>query len=122
MLPRMQLEILLDSGRAVRALLAEMQGEDELFASANTLARVEDHLLVMAQALVHLPPDLRRRLTRVDWHGWRALHGALTRDQRPRREEIWYGICALLPATLHLLDQLRRREPAWFEIGYRRAT
>jgi hypothetical protein len=36
----------------------------------------------------------------------------------PGRDEVWYGVRALVPATLELIAQLRRREPEWFEIGY----
>ncbi len=118
MLSRMQCSILHNSGQAVQTLLAPMQSEDELFASANTLALVEAHLLVIAQTLAHLAPALHERLTRVEWNGWQALQGLLEQDVQPRREAVWYGISALLPATLQLIDELRRREPGWFEIGY----
>lgn len=118
MLSRMQYDILQTSGQLVGALLAELQSEEELFASANTLQRVEAHLLVIAQTLDHLPEPLRRRLVHIDWHGWQCLRQLLEQDSQPRREEVWYGVRALVPATLELIAQLRRREPVWFEIGY----
>ena len=118
MLPRMQCDILLQCGRAIAALLAEMESEAELFASANTRAGVEAHLLVMAQTLAHFPPALQRRLLRVDWAGWQALQLLLEADGQPRREEVWYGVSSLMPATLYLISELRRRNPAWFEISY----
>ncbi|WP_422619876.1 hypothetical protein [Rhodoferax ferrireducens] len=118
MLSRMQYDILQTSGQLVGALLTEMQSEEELFASANTLQRVEAHLLVIAQTLAHLPEPLRRRLVQIDWHGWQCLRQLLEQDIQPRREEVWYGVRALVPATLELIAQLRRREPVWFEIGY----
>lgn len=118
MLHRMQYDILQASGKVVSVLLAELQNERELFASANTLQRVETHLLVIAQTLAHLSPTLQRRLAQIDWHGWARLQQLLERDVQPRREEVWYGIHALVPATLELITQLRRQEPAWFEIGY----
>lgn len=114
----MQYDILQSSGRSVAALLAEMQGEDELFSSANTLQRVEALLLVIAQTLVHLPEPLRQRLVEVDWHGWECLQQLLEQDAQPRRAEVWYGTQALVPATLELIAKLRRQEPMWFEIGY----
>lgn len=114
----MQYDILQASGQVVATLLAEMQGERELFASANTLQRVEAHLLVMAQTLAHLSPALRLRLLQIDWHGWQRLQALLEQDLQPRHEEVWYGIHALVPATMAMIAQLRRQEPTWFEIGF----
>lgn len=118
MLSQMQYNILQASGHVVCALLEEMQSESELFASTNTLARVEDHLLVIAQTLAHLPEPLRQRLVQVDWHGWQCLQQVLEQGTQPRREEVWYGIHALVPATLELIAKLRQREPVWFEMGF----
>lgn len=118
MLSRMQYDILQTSGKVIATLLAEMQSEDELFASANTLQRVEAHLLVLAQTLAHLPQPLRQRLVQVDWHGWQRLQHLLEAGVRPRREEVWYAIRALVPATLELIAKLRRQEPVWFETGF----
>ena len=115
---RMQYDIVQASGNFIAALLAELQNENELFASANTLERVEAHLLVIAQTLAHLPEPLRQRLIQIDWHGWQHLHHMLEQNKHPRRDEIWYGIHALVPATLMLMTQLRRQEPMWFEIIY----
>jgi uncharacterized protein with HEPN domain len=114
----MQCDIVQSTGQALRLLLSEMQDEDELFASVGTLQYVEAQLLVIAQTLAHLAPELRDRLTQIDWYGWEHLRQLLERDARPRREEVWYGIQALVPATLELIAQLRRREPAWFGIDY----
>ena len=118
MLSRMQYNILQTSGKVVAALLAEMQNEEELFASPNTLQYVEAHLLVIAQTLAHLPEPLHRRLIQIDWHGWARLQQLLEGDTQPRRDEVWYGIHALVPATLELIAGLRRHEPGWFEIGF----
>jgi uncharacterized protein with HEPN domain len=111
-------EIIRKSGEAVLDLVVEMQGADELFASANTLQTIEDHLLVMSNTMAHLPPILHLRLPQVDWTGWGALHHALRPRQEPRRDIVWYAVCALVPATLVLLDKLQRREPELFEILY----
>ncbi len=118
MLSRMQYDIMQSSGHAIGVLLAEMQEENELFASASTLQCVEAHLLVIAQTLAHLSPTLHRHLLQLDWHGWERLHQLLVQNLEPRREEVWYGINALVPATLELIAQLRRQEPGWFEIDY----
>jgi uncharacterized protein with HEPN domain len=118
MLSRMQCEIVSGCGEAIETLMAQMQSEGEFFASANTLACVEASLLAMAQTLDHLSPALRNRLAWVDWDGWRALRDSIEHDVQPRREEIWYGARALMPATLHLIERLRRVEPVWFEIAY----
>jgi uncharacterized protein with HEPN domain len=114
----MQYDILLASARSLQELLKEMQSEAELFASPNTLQRVETYLLVMAQTLTHLPPPMQARLLQVDWHGWGCLQALLERNGQPRRAEVWYGTQALVPATLELIAKLRRSEPVWFEIGY----
>jgi len=118
MLTRMQYDILLLSGRSVVALLEELQSEQELFASANTLQQVERYLLVFAQTLAHLPQVMQERLLQVDWHGWACLQKLLEEDVQPRRAEVWYGTQSLVPATLELIAKLRRQDPVWFEIGF----
>jgi hypothetical protein len=106
-------------GDALLALLVGLEdGADELFASPNTLAAVEGHLLDVARTLAHLPPVVLLRLPQVDWPAWGALLQALERQDAARRELVWYAACSVLPATLVLLDELRRREPDWFEIHY----
>lgn len=118
MLHRLQCDIVQSCIQAIQTLLAEMRDEDELFASANTLQHVETYLLVIAQTLAHLSPLLHQRLTQIDWYGWQHLGRLLEQDIQPRREEVWYSIRALAPATLELIARLRRQEPLWFEIGY----
>jgi uncharacterized protein with HEPN domain len=95
-----------------------MQGEQELFASAMTLRAVEAQLLIMAHTLGNLTPTLHRALLQVDWPGWAALHEKLRLGVQPRSEEIWYAVNGLVPQTLELLRELRRRQPGWFELGY----
>lgn len=111
-------DIVTDSGQAVLGLTREMQGEDELFASTLTLRAVEAQLLIMAHTLGNVTPVLHGRLRHVDWGGWAALHDKLRRGVQPRREEIWYAVNGLVPQTLQLLNELRAREPVWFERGY----
>lgn len=110
--------IVLDTGRSIVALTREMQDEHELWASALTLRAVEAQLLIMAHTLGNFTPALHQRLLQVDWPGWAALHDKLRGGIQPRREEIWYAVNGLVPQTLALLDELRRRQPEWFEIGY----
>lgn len=119
MVTRALFDLIHRHGDALLALLVALQeGADELFASPNTLHAVEDHLLAIARTLAHLPPVLLLRLPLVDWAAWQALYQALQTDDPGRRELVWYACRALLPATLVLLDELRRREPVWFEIQY----
>lgn len=118
MLHRSLYAILMDCGRAVGLLTREMQDEDELFASPLTLRALEAQLLVMSHTLGNVTPVLQRKLLQVDWNGWAALHDKLRRGIQPRREEIWYAVMGLVPQTLALLRDLRRRQPVWFELGY----
>lgn len=118
MLHRLQCDIVRMAGEKIRALLAEMQSEDELFDSPATLHEVEAQLLVMSQTLAHLAPELHLRLNRIDWQGWGRLHHLLESDGQPRREAVWYGLRSLVPATLELIAELRKREPLWFGIDY----
>jgi uncharacterized protein with HEPN domain len=111
-------DIVMDTGRSVATLTREMQGEDELFASTLTLRAVEAQLLIMAHTLGNFTPALHQRLVHVDWNGWAVLHDKLRNGIQPRREEIWYALRALVPQMIDLLDELRRREPVWFEVGY----
>jgi hypothetical protein len=50
--------------------------------------------------------------------GWAALHDKLRHGVQPRREEIWYAVNALAPQTVQLFQELRRKHPVWFELGY----
>lgn len=109
-------DILMDTGRSIGQLTREMQDEDELFASTLTLRAVEAQLLIMAHTLGNVTPAMHGRLLQVDWIGWAALHDKLRNGIEPRREEIWYAVNALVPQTLDLLAELRRRQPDWF--GY----
>lgn len=108
-------DIVMEAGRAIELLTQEMQGEDELFASTLTLRGVEAQLLIMAHTLGNVTPTLHRNLGQVDWNGWAVLHDKLRRGVQPRREETWYAVNGLVPQTLGLLRELRRRQPAWFE-------
>jgi len=118
LLPRMQCDMVQASGEAIVRLLRHMQSEQELFASPATLHNVEEHLRLMATTLAHLPEPLQMRLTELDWHGWSRLQRALQDGETPRREEVWYGINALVPSTLEMLARVRKRHPVWFEMGY----
>ena len=115
---RIQSDIVRDNGRAIHVLLQPMQSEQELFDSQNTLRQVELILMMMAQTLAHFPSPIQTQLPEIEWSGWQALYLTLLRDQQPRREQIWYAVRSLVPHTLMLLEQLRRRHPEWFEFGY----
>lgn len=118
MLPRLQCDIVRQCAEAVERLTREMSGEPELFASRNTLAAVEAQLLTAAQTLAHLPAALQARLAWVDWRSWGELERLLADAGPARRDAVWYAVRALLPATVHLIEQLRRQEPAWFDTDY----
>lgn len=111
-------DIVMDNGRAIGSLIKELQNEDELFASPLTLRAVEAELLIMAHTLGNFTPALHQRLLHVDWNGWAVLHDKLRHGVQPRRDETWYAVRALVPQTLGLLDELKRREPVWFEVNY----
>lgn len=111
-------DIVMDAGQAIGQLTLEMQNEDELFASPLTLRAVEAQLLIMAHTLGNVTPVLHQHLMQVDWVGWTVLHDKLRHGVQPRREEIWYAVNGLVPQTLGLLQDLRRRHPVWFELGY----
>ena len=118
MLHRSLYDIVMEGGRIIGLLTKEMQGEDELFASAMTLRAVEAQLLIMAHTLGNMTPALHQRLDQVDWNGWAVLHDKLRHGIQPRREETWYAVNGLVPQTLALLRELRRKHPVWFELGY----
>lgn len=111
-------DIVMETGRSIQALTKEMQGEDELFASVLTLRAVEAQLLIMAHTLGNVTPTLHQGLMQVDWVGWAALHDKLRNGIQPRREETWYAVNGLVPQTLTLLQDLRRKQPHWFEVSY----
>lgn len=111
-------DIVMETGTSIDKLIQEMQNEDELFASALTLRAVEAQLLIMAHTLGNVTPALHQRLIEVDWNGWAVLHDKLRHGIQPRRSEIWYAVSALVPQTMALLQELRRKHPVWFELGY----
>lgn len=111
-------EIVMEAGRAIGTLTKEMQGEEELFASTLTLRAVEAQLLIMAHTVGNVTPMLHQHLMQVDWNGWAVLHDKLRKGIQPRRSEIWYAVNGLVPQTMSLLEDLRRKQPTWFEIGY----
>lgn len=111
-------EIVMETGRSIGTLTQAMQHEAELFASTLTLRAVEAQLLIMAHTMGNLTPALHHRLLHVDWTGWAALHDKLRNGIQPRREEIWYAVNALVPQTMDLFAELRRKQPVWFETGY----
>jgi uncharacterized protein with HEPN domain len=111
-------DIVMETGTSIDKLIQEMQNEDELFASALTLRAVEAQLLIMAHTLGNVTPALHQRLIEVDWNGWAVLHDKLRHGIQPRRSEIWYAVSALVPQTMTLLQELRRKHPVWFELGY----
>lgn len=118
MFHRSLFDIVMETGRAIGLLTREMQDEDELFASALTLRAVEAQLLIMAHTLGNVTPVLHQKLMQVDWLGWAALHDKLRNGIQPRQEEIWYAVNGLVPQTMGLLADLRRKQPVWFETGY----
>lgn len=111
-------DIVMECGRAIQSLTQEMQNEDELFASTLTLRALEAQLLIMAHTLGNVTPLLHQNLMQVDWNGWAVLHDKLRNGVQPRRSEIWYAVNGLVPQTMSLLEELRRKQPGWFEIGY----
>lgn len=111
-------DIVMDTGQSIGTLIKEMQSDDELFASTLTLRAVEAQLLIMAHTLGNFTPALHQRLMHVDWNGWAVLHDKLRNGVQPRQDEIWYAVRALVPQTMGLLAELRRREPVWFEVSY----
>ena len=111
-------DIVMETGRSIGVLTGEMQDEDELFASTLTLRAVEAQLLIMAHTLGNVTPVLHQRMMEVDWIGWAALHDKLRNGIQPRREETWYAVNGMVPQTMELLHELRRKQPVWFEAGY----
>ena len=111
-------DIVMDTGQSIRKLTAEMEGEDELFASKLTLRAVEAQLLIMAHTLGNVTPMLHQGLMQVDWNGWAALHDKLRNGIQPRQSEIWYAVNGLVPQTMSLLEALKRKQPDLFALDY----
>ncbi len=111
-------DIVMETGASIGQLIQALQSEDELFASTLTLRAIEAQLLIMAHTLGNVTPALHQRLIEVDWNGWTVLHDKLRHGVEPRRSEIWYAVSALVPQTMTLLQDLRRKQPVWFELGY----
>jgi uncharacterized protein with HEPN domain len=111
-------DIVMETGQSVGKLIKEMESEEELFASTLTLRAVEAQLLIMAHTMGNFTPALHSSLMEVDWNGWAVLHDKLRNGIQPRRDEIWYAVRALVPQTMQLLQDLRRKNPTLFEVDY----
>jgi uncharacterized protein with HEPN domain len=111
-------DIVMETGQSINTLTKEMQGEEELFASTLTLRAVEAQLLIMAHTIGNLTPMMHQHLMQVDWNGWAVLHDKLRNGVQPRQGEIWYAINGLVPQTMALLEDLKRKRPVLFELGY----
>lgn len=111
-------DIVMETGQSIGKLIREMENEDELFASTLTLRAVEAQLLIMAHTMGNFTPALHGNLMAVDWNGWAVLHDKLRNGIQPRQDDIWYAVRALVPQTMQMLQDLRRKNPVWFEVGY----
>ncbi len=118
MYQRSLFDIVMETGQSIGKLIKEMESEDELFASTLTLRAVEAQLLIMAHTMGNFTPSLHSALMEVDWNGWAVLHDKLRNGIQPRQDEIWYAVRALVPQTMQMLQDVRRKNPVWFEVGY----
>ena len=102
-----------EAGEAVLTL-TEGLAQGELLSSRLTRAEVTRQLEVMASALRRMPPALMQAMPEVDWAGWRGVEVSL-REAGPAREDaLWFGVSALVPATLSWMRVYRQSSPELF--------
>ena len=108
-----QLGILTDSGNAILTL-TEGLDEGAFFATRLTREEVRRHLMVLAQTVANIPPEVRVCLPEVNWEGWTTLGWELQSSRRDDKGSVWFGVRSLVPATLLWLRLYRQRQPELF--------
>ena len=101
---------------AATAVLTMCEGleEEEFFASRLTQKEVLRQLRIMSDTVGNMPAETRTCLAEIDWEGWSALGVELRKETASGREQLWFAIRSLVPATLLWLRVYRKNQPEMF--------
>lgn len=97
-------------------VLTEELDDREFFASRLTRLQTFQLLGSLAETVHNLPPEIRKRLSAVDWSAWDALPAALARPTE-NAFRIWVAAKELTPLTVQCLIDAKRIHPALFQIA-----
>lgn len=102
---------------AGRAVLTLTEGVDDatLFSLRLTRAQTIRQLLVIADSVLNLSPEVKRALGTIDWDGW-AVTACVLRGpySGAAREALSFGVRSMVPATLMGLRLHRKTHPGLF--------
>lgn len=113
MLTAAMLGTIQEAGEAVLTLTEGLE-EGELLGSRLTRAETTRQLGILASALRALPESATHAMPEIDWAGWRGMNAALGLSGPARDEALWFGVRALVPATLSWLKVYRTAKPELF--------
>jgi len=97
-------------------VLTEELDDREFFASRLTRLRTFELLGTLAETARNLPPEVRSRLSAIDWPAWDALPVALARPNE-NTLRIWVAARELTPITVQGLIDYRRMHPELFVLA-----
>ena len=97
-------------------VLTEELDDREFFASRLTRMQTFQLLGALADTARNLPPEVRQRLSAVDWSAWDALPAALARPTE-NAFRIWVAAKELTPFTVQCLIDAKRVYPDMFQIA-----
>jgi uncharacterized protein with HEPN domain len=102
-----------EAGEGVLTLTEGLE-EGELLGSRLTRREVTRQLVILANALRALPDTAARALPEIDWAGWRGMSYALAQEGPAADDALWFGVSALVPATLNWLRVYKQSSPELF--------
>ena len=97
-------------------ILTEALDDQEFFSSRLTRLQTYQLLGTLAETANNLPPEIRARLSAIDWPAWATLPAALVRPDT-NTFRIWVAAKELTPLTVQSLIDYKRVYPELFRIG-----
>lgn len=89
---------------------------DEFLQSRLTRMEVRRKVDIISDTVAHMPTESKACLPEIDWEGWRACSGNLTRGGLIGDDALWFAVRSLIPATLTWLRIYRHNQPKLFEM------
>lgn len=111
-------QLIESAGEAVLTL-TETVDEAEFRRSRLMRPEVQRQLLVMADTLGAMPPEVLAAMPEIDWDGWRSHRRLFASDGPERDEALWFGVQSLVPATLNWLRVYKPSQPELFALFQR---
>lgn len=98
-------------------ILAEGLEKEDFLRSGLTRSEVCRQMQVLGQSLALLSDDAHIAMPELDRDVWRRTVSLLAREGAERDEAAWFGVRALVPATLMWLRVYRQNQPELFSFS-----